>query len=539
MHSFKQHIRDHFDRHAEQRSAYFQRNIRYHQQLIDACRQFLNPDSRVLELGCSTGELLAALQPAHGVGVDLSPRSIEQAQARHPRYTWIVGDMESLPNHPALAQPFDLVIVEDSVTYLYDIQVFLQTIKRLMHPGSRLLISSWNWLWQPILRLGERLKVKVPDLDIRENWVSASALENLLILADYEVLSAQPGLLIPYDLGLLSDAINSLSYAPLVRRLTLLNLLVARPLYPDPALRREYSVSVIIPTRNERGNIQALVERTPNMGSYTELIFVDGSSSDGTVEEIQRWMALRPDRDIRFLAQEEAQDELTPPNLMLKKGKGDAVRKGFSAARGDILMILDSDISVAPEDMTRFYEALAGGKARFANGTRFTYEFEAAAMKPLNKLGNVFFSLAFTWLLGQRITDTLCGTKALFREDYERIAANRAHFGNFDPFGDFDLIFGAAWLGLPMIDVPVRYLARTYGESKVRVSKHGPLLGQMSLIALWHFKLRPLLGGARQAAVSATHDEQPSTNPSYPLARRAWWLIGLALLLLALLRRRK
>ncbi|MCS6836491.1 MAG: bifunctional class I SAM-dependent methyltransferase/glycosyltransferase family 2 protein [Anaerolineae bacterium] len=539
MQSFKHLIRDHFDRHAEQRSAYFQRNICYHQQVIDACRQFLNPDSRVLELGCSTGELLAALQPAQGVGVDLSPRSIEQAQARHPCYTWIVGDMEALPDHPALAQPFDLVIVEDSVTYLYDVQVFLQTIKRFMHPGSRLVISSWNWLWQPILRLGERLRIKVPDLDIRENWISTSSLENLLILADYEVLSVQPGVLIPYDLGLLSDVVNSLSYAPLVRRLTLLSLLVARPLYPDPAARRQYSVSVIIPTRNERGNIQALVERTPEMGSHTELIFVDGSSSDGTVEEIHRWMTLRPDRDIRFLAQEEAQDELTPPNLMLKKGKGDAVRKGFSAARGDVLMILDSDISVAPEDMTRFYEVLASGKARFANGTRFTYEFESAAMKPLNKLGNVFFSLAFTWLLGQRITDTLCGTKALFREDYERIAANRAHFGNFDPFGDFDLIFGAAWLGLPMIDVPVRYLARTYGESKVRVSKHGPLLGRMSLIALWHFKIRPLLDGQRRATINPAHAHQPSASSNSASERRAWWLIGMALLLLTLLWRRK
>jgi MYXO-CTERM domain-containing protein len=346
-------------------------------------------------------------------------------------------------------------------------------------------------------------------------------------------------MLIPYDLGLLSDAVNSLSYAPLVRRLTLLSLLVARPLYPDLAARRAYSVSVIIPTRNERGNIQALVERTPDMGSHTELIFVDGNSSDGTVEEIQRWIAARPDRDIRFLAQDEAGDELTPPNLMLKKGKGDAVRKGFSAAKGDILMILDSDISVAPEDMTRFYEALASGKARFANGTRFTYEFDSAAMKSLNKLGNVFFSLAFTWLLGQRITDTLCGTKVLFREDYERIAANRAHFGNFDPFGDFDLIFGAAWLGLPMIDVPVRYLARTYGESKVRVSKHGPLLGQMSLIALWHFKLRPLLGGQQQAAVAAAEPASIQASPAAQPKRRPWWLMGLALLALWLLRRRK
>ena len=528
MESIKQRIRTHFDHYADRRSAFFHYNYRYHQQVIETCRQFLNPSSRVLELGCSTGDLLATLAPYYGVGVDISPRSIEIAQANHPQYTWLCADIEVLPDHPDLAEPFDLIVVEDSATYLYDVQAFLQSIKRYMHPGSRLVISTWNWLWQPVLQIGERLGAKIPDLDIRQNWLAASTLDNLLTVSDYDVLSVQPGVLIPFDLGLVSDTLNSLSHAPLVRRLTLLSLLVARPLYNEVP-RVKYSVSVIIPTRNERGNIEELVMRTPDMGSHTELIFVDGNSTDGTIEEIHRWIAARPDRDISFLAQDTAADDFTPANLMLKKGKGDAVRKGFSAAKGDILMILDSDISVAPEDMTRFYEVLASSNARFANGTRFTYEFEAAAMKPLNKFGNVFFSLAFTWLLGQRITDTLCGTKVLFRRDYERIAANRAHFGNFDPFGDFDLIFGAAWLGLPMRDVPVRYLARTYGESKVRVSAHGPLLGQMSLIALWHFKIKPLIGGPRQAAIAPAAED--TALPSSPRrSTKAGWIVPLLIL---------
>jgi glycosyltransferase involved in cell wall biosynthesis len=259
------------------------------------------------------------------------------------------------------------------------------------------------------------------------------------------------------------------------------------------------------------------------MGAHTELLFIDGNSTDGTIEEIHAQIAAHPERDIKFMPQVPPQspDADAPPNLMLKLGKGDAVRKAFAAAQGDILMILDSDISVPPEELTKFYRAMVENKGRFINGTRFNYQQEAGAMKPVNMFGNVFFSLAFSWLLGQRLTDTLCGTKVLYKRDYDIIAANRQYFGDFDPFGDFDLLFGAARLGLPIIEVPIHYQARQYGESKVRVTLHGPLLGRMCLFAFWQFKVRPLLG------------EVPTTTPQLadvppPKADWSWvlWLLG-------------
>lgn len=494
----KQKIARHFDCLASQRSAWFDRNRLYHDQVIKVCRLFLNPDSRVLELGSSTGKLLAALNPAYGVGVDISPESIALTRQNYPSMNWIHADVEALPSHPALAEPFDLIIMEDLVGYLWDIQQCFKDLKRLMHSRTRLIVSCWNWLWEPILRVAERAGVKAPDLDVRANWLSPLMLENLLELAGYEIVMKQPGILMPYQFPVVTDLINSLSYAPLVSSLVLSTVLVAHP-QPE-ANCSDVSVSVIIPTRNEAGNIAALVERMPMMGTHTEHIFVDGNSTDGTVEEIRRHIALYPQRDIKFLPQTAARyDGYTSPNLMLKLGKGDAVRKGFAAASGDILMILDGDISVVPEDLPKFYEALMTSKARFANGTRFVYEQQNEAMQGLNRLGNVLFSLLFTWLLGQRITDSLCGTKALFKQDYEAIAANRRHFGDFDPFGDFDLLFGAARLGYHIVDVPIRYRARTYGASKVRVSKHGPLLARMSLIAFWHFKVRSLISWRGQA----------------------------------------
>ncbi len=487
----KQIIQEHFDSLAPERPLWFARNHIYHDQIIRVCRLFLDDESCVLELGCSTGQLLAALRPAVGVGIDISPVSIQTAQQLYPDLHWICADVEQLPEDESLGQPFDLIIIEDLLGYLEDIQAFLAALKRLSHPRTRIVISTWNWLWAPVLQAGEKLNLKARDIMVRQNWISARTVENFLELSSYKTLSVQPGLLLPYSIPVLSQIINSLSYAPLSRRLTLLSTVIARP--EEPVEASQCSVSVIIPTRNEAGNIQPLIERMPRLGNHTELIFVDGNSTDGTIEEIQRVIREFPQWTIRYIPQTAASSPDTPPDLMLKLGKGDAVHKGFRAATGDILMILDSDISVAPEDLPKFYDALASGKARFANGTRFTYAQQTGAMRRINRLGNMFFSLAFSWLLSQRITDTLCGTKVLFKEDYERIAANRAQFGDFDPFGDFDLLFGAAWLGFRIIDVPVRYAARTYGQSKVRVSSHGPLLGKMCLVALWHFKIKPLL----------------------------------------------
>ncbi|MDX9975715.1 MAG: glycosyltransferase family 2 protein [FCB group bacterium] len=252
----------------------------------------------------------------------------------------------------------------------------------------------------------------------------------------------------------------------------------------------ELSVSVIIPTRNELGNIRGAVERTPAMGLHTELIFVDGDSTDGTVEEIQCLIEeYLVSKDITLIHQVPPGSREARTGKMLSLGKGDAVRKGFEAAKGDVLMILDSDLTVPPEALPAFYAAIVEGRGDVVNGTRLVHPMEPGAMRFLNRLANKAFGRIFTWLLGQRVTDTLCGTKALRKRDYEAIRDNRAHFGDFDPFGDFDLLFGAARLNLRIHEIPVHYRARTYGDIKIRRWKHGVLLLRMCWIALWKLKL--------------------------------------------------
>jgi SAM-dependent methyltransferase/glycosyltransferase involved in cell wall biosynthesis len=534
----KQRMIAHFDRIAPERPGWYRRNRMYGDQIVEICRPFLNPDSRVLELGCSTGDLLNQLKPGYGVGVDISPRSIEIARAQYPHLRFVVADAENLPEGAEFDHSFDVIIMSDLVGYVEDVQGLLEKLKPLTHPATRLIITHWNWLWKPILSIAEGLKLKAPDLNMRHNWISPVSLGEFLRLANYDVVQVSSGLLLPYDIPVFTPTVNSLSYAPLLNRFALLRAVVARP-GRLPESEKPRSVTVVIPTRNEAGNIEAAVKRTPEMGSHTELLFIDGNSTDGTVEKIHEMIAAYPERDIKFMPQVPPADPdaATPPNLMLKLGKGDAVRKAFAAAKGDIVMILDSDLTMPPEELPRFYDALVTGKGRFINGTRLIYPQEQESMPLLNKIGNVFFSILFTWLLDQQITDTLCGTKALWKSDYDQIAANRAYFGDFDPFGDFDLLFGAARLGLPIVEVPVHYGARTYGDSKVRVGLHGPLLGRMAWIAFKRFKLQPLLNP--QPAASAV---KPSPNGTAKQETRSWaWLVTLLVVVVwwLSLRRRK
>ena len=448
------------------------KNRYYYEQLTRLCRRHVPPGASVLEVGCESGDLLAALQPGRGVGVDADAALIEVARRRHPEMRFVAGGVEDLP----AGQTFDAVVICNSVGYMRDVQSTLAALQPFCRPDTRVIVSYHNALWEPILTLGSRLGLRrrVPS----QNWLSRDDLNNLLMLAGFDVVSTFCEILLPKRVPLLSWFLNRLlvKFWPL-RHLALAILVVARP-FRAVLQRDKATVSVIVPTRNERGNIEDAVRRTPELGAGTEIIFVDGNSTDGTADEIRRVMAARPDRDIKFIPQGEG------------VGKGDAVRKGFAAATGDVLMILDADLTVPPEWLPRFLEALLRGQGEFINGTRLVYPMEQEAMRFLNKCGNRFFSIVFTWLLNQPIRDTLCGTKVLSKAHYELIARNRSYFGDFDPFGDFDLLLGAAKANLKIIEVPVRYDARKYGTTNISRFRHGWILLKMSWFALWRLKFR-------------------------------------------------
>lgn len=468
----KERVRRLFDRLAPDREKWIRRNEYFYEQ-DRAYMRFLVPRGmRVLEIGCGTGSLLAHLEPSHGVGIDLSPEMISEARSRNSVFEFLVGDAENPEMLVALGQTFDVIVLSDTIGLLNDCQALFQNLHAVCTPDSRVIISYYSQYWEPVLSIGERLGLKMPQVD--QNWLSTDDIVALLQLADFEPIKREWRLLMPKRLFGLASIINRyFAPLPLIRRACLRNYVVAKPKRGLPL--NDASVTVLVPCRNEKGNIEAAVRRTPRLCDDMEFLFVEGGSSDGTYEEILRVVNAHPDRSIRAVRQS-------------GKGKGNAVREGFRQARGDILMILDADLTVPPEDLPKFYAALVSGKGEFINGSRLVYPMDDQAMRFLNLVANHVFSKIFTWLLNQRFTDTLCGTKVLTRANYERIAENRDYFGDFDPFGDFDLIFGASKLNLKIVEVPIRYAARTYGETQISRFRHGWLLLRMVIFAFRKLK---------------------------------------------------
>jgi hypothetical protein len=442
----------------------------YYRKKITAIYEQLVPEgSVVLELGCGQGDLLSALKPSIGIGVDFSKSAIDRANTLHPHLNFILDDAESFDFG---SRTFEYIVVSELVNDVWDVQSLLESIKQYCSPSTRIIFNFYSHLWNIPLFVASKIGIASPRLP--QNWLAPQDMKNLLEISGFQSLRHWTEVLIPIHIPLISDFSNRyLAKLFPFRLLAMANFMIARP-FTSPA-KASPSVSVVVAARNESGHISELLSRIPQMGAGTEIIFVEGHSSDDTYDAIEREIAAYPDKQCKLIKQ---------PG----KGKGDAVRAGFEHATGDILMILDADITVPPEDLPRFYDLMASGDAEFVNGVRLVYPMEGDAMRFANLIGNKFFSWAFSWLLGQPIRDTLCGTKVLWKEDYQRIAHNRAYFGDFDPFGDFDLLFGAARLNLKILEVPIRYRARRYGETNISRWKHGLLLLRMVAFAARRIK---------------------------------------------------
>ena len=456
----------HRQRWIERNSAYYADDRTYMQYLV-------SPGHRVLDIGCSTGELLAALRPSCGVGIDLSPDMVRVAREANAGLRFIVGDAEDTELLSEIGEKFDYVIISDTIGVFDDIEVALNRLRPLCHERTRIIISYYSPLWEPMVKLATKLGMRMPQPE--QNLLTQTDLISVLALAGFETVRTEQRQLVPFRLLGIGRLINRfIGPLPLIRNLCLRNYVVTRPVpAPEP---EELSVSIIVPCRNERGNIQRAISEMPRFGRQQEIIFVEGHSSDDTLAECHRVkVASAGIWDIKVLQQD-------------GKGKGDAVRKGFAAASGDVLMILDADLTVTPASLPKFYNAIASRRGEFINGSRNVYPMETGAMRLLNSVANRLFAMAFSYLLNQRLTDTLCGTKVLRREDYAKIVAARSYFGDFDPFGDFDLLFGASKQNLRIVEVPVHYKARTYGDTQISRFRDGFMLLRMLLFALFKMK---------------------------------------------------
>lgn len=446
----------------------------YWDDITKHCDYFIPGDVSVLEIGCGTGELLNEIKAVRKVGIDFSEGMIAEAKKQFPQLELHVMAAEELH----FSEKFDVIILSNLIGYLDDIQDVFKQLHSVCHPRTKIIITYYNFLWEPVLKFGEMIgyKTKTPP----QNWLSLSEINALLELSGFSVYRNSRRMIFPVYIPLLSELFNNvIAKFPFFRLLSISNFTFAKPQSGEiDNAEKKYSVSVIIPARNESGNIENAVRRIPSMGSHTEIIFVESNSSDDTwmqIQEVQKKYAAT--HDIKTAQ-------------AVQPGKNVAVRKGFEMASCDILMILDADLTVPPEDLPKFYNVLASGKGDFVNGSRLVYRMDKNAMRTINLAGNKFFSLLFTWLLDQRFKDTLCGTKVILKKDYERLAANRSFFGEFDPFGDFDLLFGAHKLNLCIVELPIHYKERTYGKTNISRFRHGLILLRMCFFAARKIKFR-------------------------------------------------
>jgi SAM-dependent methyltransferase len=445
---------------------YIQTNINY--------LKFLIPkNSSVLDLGCGDGTLLNLLNAKNAVGVDFNNVLINAGKLKYPNIHYISGDFEDPLILSNIKRSFDVILLSDVLSSVKDVQVTFQNLIPLCNENTRIIIAFHYLIGISVLRIFSKILFKSNVFN--QNNFTLNDINYFLILNDYEIIHYDSRILMPWNLYGIGTFINSyIATLPIIKFLCSRRYVVARPILKS--VRTEKSTSIIIPCRNEKGNIESAIKRIPQFCKNIEIIFVEGHSSDGTLEELERVKKLYEHYNILVTQQD-------------GNGKGDAVRKGFELAKGDILIILDADLTVAPEDLPKFYNALNEGTGEFINGTRMIYPMEGQAMQFLNYIANTFFSWLFSWLINQRITDTLCGTKALTKYHYNEILKNRNFFGDFDPFGDFDLLFGAAKLNLKIVEVPIRYSSRIYGSTQISRFQHGWLLLKMVIYSFKKFKV--------------------------------------------------
>ena len=459
------------------REKWLKKNQVFHKEDIKFLKEIIPENSNILELGCGNGHLIDALKPKYGLGIDFSKRLILEANKKYPKINFIEADIENIPLSINKSRKFDFVIICDTIGFLEDVEETLIKLHKFFHEGTRLIVSYYSPLWAPLLGLAEFFKLKMPI--INSALLTPADISNFLEGAKFETVRVERKILIPfYFLGLERFINRFLAPLPLLSNICLRHYNISRSLN-SINISNKKSASVIIPCKNEQGNIKTAIKRLPKFVKNIEVIFVEGNSNDGTWEEIRTVIKRNNIKKSGFSIKAFKQPG---------KGKADAVFFAFEKASNDILFILDGDLTVAPETLEKFWNKISSGEAEYVNGSRLVYPMDNNAMRFLNYIANKIFSILFSWLLGQRYTDTLCGTKVISKKNYERLKIKNKDLGNFDPFGDFFIIFGASRLCLKMTEVPIRYKARVYGVTQISRFSHGLLLLKMVIFAFLRLK---------------------------------------------------
>lgn len=466
-------LHDFFDKLAPERDYWMRKNAFYYEELLRLHRWLIAPGKSVLEIGSSTGDLLAGVSPEYGEGIDFSFEMVKIAQKKYPGLIFRVMDAKRLE----YGRTFDYIILSNLVGYADDIWQVLRELRRVCHDDTRIIITNYNYLWQPLFSLAQLLGRKMPDRI--QNWLPQRFIEHFLMLCGFETVKKGKYLHCPVGAPFAREINDIAANIPVLRQAGLIEWCVARPLFVGEQKPKPVVVSVVVPTHNEAGNVDTIVETMPVLGSKTEVVFVDLPGTDGTAKKIRATMKqYRGPLILRYIEQKE------------KTGKIGALRLGVQHAKGDIILIYDADCTVPAADLEKCYLALVEKTAEFVNGTRMVYPTEKGAMRFFNHIGNWVFAVLFTWVLDQHLTDTLCGTKGFWRRDFFDFERHITPYDRLDRFGDLYLLCAAYRKNLKIAEVPVRYKTRRYGDTKMQRLSNGWLFFRQFIYFLWKYKIR-------------------------------------------------
>src|SRR3989338_2088423 len=445
---------------AEKYEYWRNKNLYYHNEITRFYKDIIPKNKNILEVGSADGYLLNELCPNRGVGVDISAQMIDIARKKFPHLNFVNSSIENY----SYVHSFDYIVLSNILEFVSDLYIFFSAMASKASPKTKMIITSINPLWEPAMKLATRLKMRIPVQ--MKNFVTSKDIENMLNISGWEVIESNYRMFSPVKIPLISFFLNKLiPRLPVLKNLCIIQFIIAKPKQLF-TIDHSLSCSVIIPCHNEEGNIEECIDRIPSLGSFTEVVVVDDGSNDKTATLVKNIQSGK--KRVRLIS-------YTP-----NKGKGHAVKTGFESATGDILIILDADMAVLPEELSKFYMVLASSQAEFINGTRMLYDMAPGAMKFINYLGNKIFGIILSFIIGQRNTDTLCGTKAFYNSDYMNFKMRRC------PWGDFDLLFEAARMKLKTVEMPVHYFPRREGRSKMKAFKHGLMLLKMCWYGFWY-----------------------------------------------------
>lgn len=365
---------------------------------------------------------------------------------------------------------YDCIVLSDMFEVNDDILGLLKLLKKNLNNDGTILLTSITPIWDGVLSILEMLNLK--NKSKKRSYIHLNKLSAVLDTINFQITGKRTRQYFPFKLFYFGNIINNfLEIILYFFNFGIRSYFTIKEI-EDTAEKDVLSKTIIVPAKNEEGNLNELINRIPYLGNNVEVIISCGISNDNTLGMAK---SLKSDNFIIKVIEQTS------------KGKANAVWEACEQSSNDLIAILDADLSVDPEELSSFFELIETKKCDFVNGTRLIYSMEKGSMRFINNFGNRLFQYVVSKIIRLPLTDSLCGTKVFKKNLYEKIKKWQSVVKIKDPFGDFDLLFAAAYSSQKIVEYPIHYRARKYGTTQIRRFKDGFKLIKYLSVSFYKF----------------------------------------------------